>query len=141
MAVVDRQFMTDGTGQAIAEGLNSVAEAISGGGGGSGDAPFIVEFEIDSEQTVTANKTYEEIVAALEAGKQIYADVECAPGSDFYSASYVPLSKKQTGPDYSELDFLWNVWGDGEIWFYGISISGAPYRELHCYSIDISGNV
>ena len=60
MAVVDRNFMTDGTGQAIAEGLASLAQAIENSGGGTevvanpeGETPTD-----DLESLKVGNKTY-----------------------------------------------------------------------------------
>ena len=75
MSVVDRNFMTDGTGQAIAESLNAVAEAIEqGGGGGSTSEPLIVTATITNPETksITADKTLSDIQEAVKAGKNVY---------------------------------------------------------------------
>lgn len=60
MGVVDRSFLTDGTGRAIAEGLNTVAQAIENSGGGTevvanpeGETPTD-----DLESLKVGNKTY-----------------------------------------------------------------------------------
>lgn len=102
MAVVDRQFMTDGTGQAIAEGLNAVAEAIGGGGGSSlpavtsednGDVltvvngewnkatpsggsaePLYVNVVLDENGYSEADKTFSEIHTAIQANKQVFVN-------------------------------------------------------------------
>lgn len=115
MSVVDRNFLTDGTGRAIAEELGAVATAIenSGGGGGSslpavtsednGDVLTVVngawnkatpsgggvlivqvtQTEADST-SATADKTYAEVMAAIQSGKQVYAVFNHHEGSSQY---------------------------------------------------------
>lgn len=85
MAVADRNFLTDGTGRAIAEALGEVATAIENGGSSGGGVLIVqvTQTEADSS-SATADKTYAEVMAAIQSGKQVYAVFNHHEGSSQY---------------------------------------------------------
>lgn len=115
MGVVDRNFLTDGTGRAIAEELGAVAQAIENSGGGGSSLPAVTSEDDGDVLTVvngawnkatpsggggvltvqvtqteadstyaTADKTYAEVMAAIQSGKQVYAVFNHHEGSSTY---------------------------------------------------------
>lgn len=57
------------------EKMNEVAAAMRGGGGGNNE--FLVSFELftDGGWSATCDKTYAQIVAAIDAGKRIVSEI------------------------------------------------------------------
>ena len=65
------------------EKMNEVATAMGGGGGG-GNNDFLVSFELftDGGWSATCDKTYAQIVAAIDAGKRIVSEISFAGDVD-----------------------------------------------------------
>lgn len=137
MAVVDRQFMTDGTGQAIAEGLNAVAEAIGEGGGRSTSNNFIIEASIEGNLpwpeegvSITIDKTSEEITAALNAGKNMFVKFNFDETSSYGNYEYwlIPFNRrtvKREGAASGEnkVTFACTLAGSGNTGYMEITIN------------------
>ena len=67
----------------------AVAKALSGGGGGGGGGsaePFFVNFTLDGEGNVTADKTFAEVCTALEGNSCVLGKLHFINGSTYISS-------------------------------------------------------
>lgn len=173
MSVVDRNFLTDGTGRAIAEALGEVAEAIENGGGGGGttvtpnpqgeptddletiqigntiyDIPGsgssgggvlivqVTQTEADSS-LATADKTYAEVMTAIQSGKQVYAVFNHHEGSYHY-----PTFNTLTLSAYNNeaIDFYQADIGDDVVYCTSATIMANGYVFVHAASISANSS-
>lgn len=77
------------------EKMNEVAAAMSGGGGGSGSDEYVVAFDVTlagAQSTGTCNRTYAEIAAALDAGKNIKCVLDFAETVDIPAFTVITKS-------------------------------------------------
>ena len=103
-------------------------EVTSGGGGGGMDAYFNIKFFTEDWETVTSDKTFAELAAAVEAGKTILAqlwDSDNAP----YSLDVRGLSR--VGGEISSVYISGVDLGNGRLTNYSIIVTatGITYTE------------
>lgn len=96
--------MTDETAQLILEKI---------GGGGSSGGSFVVNITEDENMEATADKTYNQILEALESGKFIYATFSTEyKGTSWvknYQFNYIPLNYSTS----SKFNFVTTYVSDG----------------------------
>ena len=94
--------------------LRSLLNSLDSGGGSN--APFVVTITATSE-SVTADKTFAEITAALEANRRILMNfVNNNSGYSFQSSDNIPLAYSHTYPGGNAgYTFVVSYVGDGEI--------------------------
>lgn len=138
---------SDDNGDVLTVVEGAWAKASAGGGGNNN---FIVTFshdEHDEVEDIVADKTYAEILEAMQSGKTIYANINpnvrhWTESNDNYTYSYVPLSSYQyygsdQEHDLADFYFCSIEYGNDVIYVKHIRLNAYDVVVTNFYSINI----